>query len=114
MRVLLANWNNEDDAELEKKLFGSLVSFDVQRVRLGESNALSPDLAAQADAIINCSGTLTIGAALEKFERCKICVRAGVGYDNLDLKALGEPGQTHLNFHKPNMVEFKACNITLE
>jgi hypothetical protein len=24
------------------------------------------------------------------------------------------PGQTHLNFHKPNMVEFKACNIVFQ
>ena len=42
--------------------------------------------------VINCAATMTIGVADEAFERCRIVVREGVGYDTLDLPAWSARG----------------------
>ena len=47
---------------------------------------------AAADAIVTYRGTAAVMAALPKLQRARIVVRGGVGFDGLDLAALGQRG----------------------
>jgi len=52
-----------------------------------------PDEAwAHADGIVTYRGIRWVMAALQRLQRARIVVRGGVGFDGLDLKALGERG----------------------
>jgi D-3-phosphoglycerate dehydrogenase/C-terminal binding protein len=68
------------------------VVFDIHRS--GPEGAEPPALerCRLADAVINCAASLPIGVGVEQFERCRIVVREGVGYDNLDLAGWGARG----------------------
>jgi D-3-phosphoglycerate dehydrogenase/C-terminal binding protein len=72
--------------------FGPDVAFDIHRA--GPQGAEPPalDRCRAADAVINCAATLPIGVGVEHFERCRIVVREGVGYDTLDLAGWGARG----------------------
>jgi len=85
MRILKVNTYAPDSPLYTA--FGPEVTFDVHRGR-------PPGLEAcrAADALINCSATLSVGVPIEAFERCRIVVREGVGYDNLDLAGWGARG----------------------
>src|SRR4051812_30384634 len=50
-----------------------------------------PELAAAADGVINATAVHDIGPVAQ-YPRCRIVVRMGVGYDNLDLAAWGARG----------------------
>jgi len=85
MRIFLANWHAVDQAEIEHRLFP-----EIEFVVAGAGDL--PTEAFDADGIINCSPTEPLAAAPSAFGRCRIAVRAGVGYDNMDLTAWGERG----------------------
>ena len=72
--------------------FGPDVSFDVHRSGPEGAEPPSLDRCRLADAVINCAATLPLGVQPEQFERCRIVVREGVGYDNLDLSGWGARG----------------------
>jgi len=85
MRILKLNTYAPDSGLYQ--MFGPDVQFDIHR-----SGPPSPESCRLADAVINCAATIPIGADIDAFERCRIVVREGVGYDNLDLKGWGKRG----------------------
>ena len=90
MRVLCANWYATDDAAVERKFFPG-IDFIVARAPEGEASSL-PANVRDVDAIINFSPTADFAEKPEAFPRCRIVVRAGVGYDNVDIAAWGALG----------------------
>jgi D-3-phosphoglycerate dehydrogenase/C-terminal binding protein len=88
MKILCANWQAADEAELERQHYPD-VDFIVQRSPAGGSAPISAADRATADAVINYSATQTLGAEPGDFAKVKVAVRAGVGFDNLDLAGWG-------------------------
>jgi D-3-phosphoglycerate dehydrogenase/C-terminal binding protein len=90
IRILKINTYAPDTALYEA--FGPDVVFDIHRA--GPEGAEPPalDRCRVADAVINCAASLPIGVGVEHFERCRVVVREGVGYDNLDLVGWGARG----------------------
>ncbi|MDQ0473996.1 C-terminal binding protein [Labrys wisconsinensis] len=91
MRIFKVNWYPPQSEELER-LFGGLVEFDIDPAREDADYRIDPERCRAADALINCSATHRLPAAVDDFARCRIVVREGVGYDNLDLEAWGARG----------------------
>jgi D-3-phosphoglycerate dehydrogenase/C-terminal binding protein len=87
MRILKVNTYAPDTALYQA--FGPDVVFDIHR-----DPAVPPalDRCRAADAVINCAATLPIGVGVEHFDRCRIAVREGVGYDTMDLAGWGARG----------------------
>ena len=84
--ILCMNWSAQDDLELERREFAD-VSFIVR-----QPGASPLDVAAMVDGVINYSATELLGADPAAFARCRVAVRAGVGFDNLDLAGWGARG----------------------
>ena len=92
MRLLMVNWGYDDDALAERTQLGSGVTLDLRRWTPGKVQPLTPADCASADAIINYSAVEQIGAGPDAFPKCRIVVRSGVGFDNVDLEAWGKRG----------------------
>ncbi len=82
--VLCANWTARDDAELERRWFPDL-TFNLHRRIPGQDAELRPDWVASANAVVNYSASEGLGTAPAAFAACRVAVRAGVGFDTLDL-----------------------------
>lgn len=91
MKILCANWQAADDAELERGQYPD-IAFMLQRTPPGSLTPVPPEMLRDADAVINYSATQHVGASPADFARVKIAVRAGVGFDNLDLIGWGAKG----------------------
>jgi len=78
VRILCANWYGMDDAALERRLFPN-IDFIIARAPEGKPSPL-PEATRDADAIINYSATADLAEKPEAFPKCRIVVRAGVGY----------------------------------
>ena len=90
MRILKVNTHAPDTPLYQA--FGPDVTFDIHR---SGGKGVAPPQAEScrlADAVINCSATLPLGLEPDAFDRCRIVVREGVGYDNLDLAGWGARG----------------------
>ena len=90
---------------------GKLLGKNIEVILLQEldEKKLFPQIA-DADAIIVDKTPLT-GYTLSRAPKCKIIVRLGVGYDNVDLKAAGENGIYVCNvpdFCTPEVAEHAA------
>ncbi|MDQ6435356.1 C-terminal binding protein [Mesorhizobium sp. LHD-90] len=90
MHILKVNTYAPDTALYQA--FGPDVVFDIHRSSAEATEPPSLERCRAADAVINCAATLQIGVPVEAFERCKIVVREGVGYDTLDLAGWGARG----------------------
>jgi len=90
MRILCANWYGTDDAAVERRHYPD-IDFIVARAPEGEASPLPPALR-DVDAIINYSPTADLAEKPTAFQGVRIVVRAGVGFDNLDLKGWGARG----------------------
>ena len=87
MRILITDRHISDDG-LEQKAVGP----DIEVEAFDAPEDVTDDAWARADAIVTYRGTKAVMDALPKLQRARIVVRGGVGYDGLDLKALGERG----------------------
>jgi D-3-phosphoglycerate dehydrogenase/C-terminal binding protein len=88
--LLILNATTPDDG-FEARLFG-----DVMRIsrRLGPSNAAdmpSDAECAEAEGIVTMHPAYDAGPP-ERFPRCRVIVRMGVGYDSVDVRAWGAAG----------------------
>ena len=81
MRILCAHWKHADDAALERQHFPD-VTFDIWRE---VPEAPPAETCRTVDAVINCSAVRLLGRDPDAFDRCRIVIRSGVGFDNLDL-----------------------------
>jgi D-3-phosphoglycerate dehydrogenase/C-terminal binding protein len=91
MKILCANWQADDDAVLERERFPG-IDFILQRTAPGSVEPVPASALAEADAVVNYSATQLVGAKPTDFARARIAVRAGVGFDNLDLVGWGAKG----------------------
>jgi phosphoglycerate dehydrogenase-like enzyme len=91
MKILCANWQAPDEAELELAHYPN-IEFILQRTPAGSLSPVPPGALADADAVINYSATQFVGAKPAEFAKAKVAVRAGVGFDNLDLAGWGGKG----------------------
>lgn len=89
MRVLIPDHPFAGEPEIEREGLGALLNepgalFEVHR--LAERVAVPADSWRRADAVIVASDRFHLGPeTIEQLERCKIIVRGGVGYDNVDV-----------------------------
>jgi lactate dehydrogenase-like 2-hydroxyacid dehydrogenase len=88
VKIFCANWQAADDAELERARYPE-IEFILQRTPAGSTTPVEPTALAAADAVINYSATQLVGARPDAFAKARIAVRAGVGFDNLDLAGWG-------------------------
>jgi len=91
MKILCANWQAADDAELERQNYPG-IEFILQRTPPGSLTPVPPEALRDADAVINYSATQHVGARPDQFAKARVAVRAGVGFDNLDLAGWGKKG----------------------
>jgi lactate dehydrogenase-like 2-hydroxyacid dehydrogenase len=90
MLVLFPDAQFEDDAEIERAVLGEAAGIAVHRERRAER--IPEEVWRAADALI-CYHEVPIDkAVIERLERCQIIVRAGVGYDQIDVEAAGARG----------------------
>lgn len=88
MRILITDRHTKGDEHIEQDAVGS----DIELEFFDHHDDVTDDAWARADGIVTYRGTAAVMAALPKLQRARIVVRGGVGFDGLDLKALGERG----------------------
>ena len=88
MRILCANWQAADEAELERQHYPE-VEFILARSTTDIAAPLDKALCESVDAVINYSPTLNVDAPPTAFPRARIAVRSGVGFDNIDTAGWG-------------------------
>lgn len=88
MKILCANWQAADDAELERRHFPG-VDLILARSTNEKAAVLDPAICAEVDAVINYSPTHHVAASPTAFPKARIAVRSGVGFDNIDTAGWG-------------------------
>jgi lactate dehydrogenase-like 2-hydroxyacid dehydrogenase len=90
MRILFLNHANTED--VYSQFADADTRIEIHRGPMADpADRLSPETCGAADAIVNGSAVHDVGP-VEPFTNCRIVVRMGVGYDNLDLAAWGARG----------------------
>jgi lactate dehydrogenase-like 2-hydroxyacid dehydrogenase len=90
MLVLMPDALFEDDAEVEREVLGGVANVLVHRELVAEG---IPDGDwRRADALIVYYGVPIDAPLIERLDNCRILVRAGVGYDHIDIAACGARG----------------------
>jgi phosphoglycerate dehydrogenase-like enzyme len=79
-----------DDAEIERRTAGRDVDWTICRER--DVSRLPIDALAQADGIVSWHEMPIDAAFIAKIPKCRVIVRAGVGFDHIDLEAAGRAG----------------------
>jgi hypothetical protein len=72
IRIVCANWNHADDAELERKHFPG-VAFELCKSPIGASAPIPPELAKAADAVINYSGVANLSESISRASARSAC-----------------------------------------
>lgn len=89
-RLLTPDAQYLDDAEIERATAGADVDWDIFRER--DPSKLPAEALASCDAIVVWHELKVDGALLDRLTRCRIVVRAGVGFDHIDLEAAAVRG----------------------
>ena len=89
-RVLTPDAQYADDATIEKTAAGDAFRFHVLRERVAQR--IPSDLIERADALLVWHEVAIDAALIRRLRNCRIIVRAGVGFDHIDLRAAGEAG----------------------
>lgn len=88
MKILCANWQAADEAELERQHYPG-IEFILARSTNAEPARLDPAVCESVDAVINYSPTHNVAAPATAFPKARIAVRSGVGFDNIDTAGWG-------------------------
>lgn len=88
MRILITDRHMLGDENLEQEAAGP----DIELEFFATPEDVTDDAWARADGIVTYRGTRHVMTNLAKLQKARIVVRGGVGFDGLDLKALGERG----------------------
>jgi phosphoglycerate dehydrogenase-like enzyme len=90
MLILFPDAQYDDDALIERREFGDAAEIAVHRER--RSDRIPDETWRAADAII-CYHEVPIDQeVIDRLDRCRIIVRSGVGYDQIDIAACGARG----------------------
>lgn len=79
-----------DNADIEEEVFGD--EYRILTPKALEADEIPAETWAETDAVLAFHELSFTSEVLEGMPRCKVVVRNGVGYDNVDLKAAGELG----------------------
>ena len=90
MRILLVDKRFPEEANIERKVIGSAGEYD--HYKSAEEVPEAAWRAADGIQTFRNSKFVNDMAMAGKLENCRIIVRGGVGFDNLDLRALGAKG----------------------
>lgn len=91
MKILCTNWEAADEGVLEREHFPD-VELIIQKTPADPTGFLSTELCRSVDAVVNYSPTRPLGMPPAAFTNCKVAVRSGVGFDNLDTEGFGRLG----------------------
>ncbi len=90
-RILTPDAQYADDAVIERRTAGDDVTWDIYRERV-DSHQVPDAVLAAADAIVIWHEVPVDEALIRRIPRCRVIVRAGVGFDHIDLEATGAAG----------------------
>lgn len=90
MRILLVDKRFPEEPDIEREVVGSAGEYD----HYGSADEVPEEAWRTADGIQTYRASKFVNdmAMAGKLENCRIIVRGGVGFDNLDLQALGAKG----------------------
>lgn len=80
----------DDGGVLERAIGGEAIDLRVEKWR--DQASLNPDLLARADGLLVWQMVTLDAATITRLERCKIIVRCGTGYNNIDVGAASARG----------------------
>lgn len=89
-RLLTPDAQYADNGTIERQTSGTDVEWTI--VREHTPDGLPPDALANCDAMVVWHEMKVDRALVERLKRCRIIVRAGVGFDHIDLEAAAEHG----------------------
>ncbi|SOC24531.1 C-terminal binding protein [Thalassospira xiamenensis] len=89
-RLLTPDAQYPDDAQIERRTSGDQVDWDIYRERSPEN--IPADVLGKCDAMVVWHEMPVTRDVIAKLDRCQIIVRAGVGFDHIDLSAAAEAG----------------------
>src|SRR4051812_5941808 len=89
-RILTPDAQYPDDATVERETAGPAFAFDVHRVR--DPANLPQGALESADALLVWHEFPINAAVVSRLSKCRIIVRAGAGFDHIDLAAAGAAG----------------------
>lgn len=88
--ILHPDLQSAGPADIERTVYGQ--EFDLWTSRACDAAAIPAEVWSRAAALV-CYHEVTIDAALlDRLPSCRVVVRAGVGFDNIDLQAAGTRG----------------------
>ncbi len=90
MLVLMPDALIDDEAEIERQVLGEDVQIALHRELVAER--IPDEEWRSADALIVYYSVPIDRSVVERLERCRLLVRAGVGYDHIDIAACGAKG----------------------
>jgi phosphoglycerate dehydrogenase-like enzyme len=88
--ILTPDAQFSDDAVIERQVVGDDVTFEIRRER--DRGRIPDEVYASCDALLTWHELRVDQAVIDKLTRCRIIVRAGVGFDHIDLAAAGAAG----------------------
>jgi lactate dehydrogenase-like 2-hydroxyacid dehydrogenase len=90
VRILFVDWRFEHEPDLEREVAGPQAVFDVHR----NTNLATVAEATwrECDAIVTSYAKLKGPEILDRLARCKVILRSGVGFDNVDIAGCAERG----------------------
>ncbi len=90
MMILLPDAAFDDDGAIERDVLGRDAELVVRRARRAEQ--IPDELWAGADALISYIDIPVDRALLDRLRQCRLIVRAGVGFDHVDIEAAAARG----------------------
>ena len=87
MKIILIP-NRSKTIDIEKKVFGE--NYKILTPNAKNSTEINDVTWSKVDAIVAWHDIDYNKNLISKLKQCKVIVRAGVGYDNIDLKSAGE------------------------
>ena len=91
-QILTPDAQYSDDATVERRTAGEDARWHVFRERGDGWRAIPEDLIADADALVVWHEAAIGQPFIDRLKRCKVIVRAGVGFDHIDLQAAARAG----------------------
>lgn len=90
--ILTPDAQYSDDATVERQTTGADAHWHVFRERSGGWRAIADELVTNADALVVWHEASMDRQVIERLKLCKVIVRAGVGFDHIDLEAAASAG----------------------